>query len=55
VTKLASYDSLFGSLAFVIVLIAYVYVSALTFLGGLQLEALVGRKSPAARGTSSPA
>jgi membrane protein len=55
VTKLASYDSLFGSLAFVIVLIAYVYVSALTFLGGLQLEALVGRKSPAGGGTSSPA
>jgi membrane protein len=41
VTYIASYGSVFGSLATVFVLMLYVYVSALTFLGGLQLEALV--------------
>jgi len=41
VAYIASYGSIFGSLATVFVLMVYVYVSALTFLGGLQLEALV--------------
>ena len=42
VTYIASYESVFGGLATAFVLMLYVYVSALTFLGGLQLEALVG-------------
>jgi membrane protein len=41
VTYIASYGSVFGGLATAFVLMLYVYVSALTFLGGLQLEALV--------------
>ena len=41
VTYVASYESIFGGLAFVFVLMLYVYVSTLTFLGGLQLAALV--------------
>lgn len=41
VAYVAAYGSLFGNLAFVFVLMLYVYVSALTFLGGLQLEAIV--------------
>jgi membrane protein len=41
VTYIASYGSVFGGLATVFVLMLYVYVSALTFLGGLQLQALV--------------
>ena len=40
-TYIASYGSVFGELATGFVLMLYVYVSALTFLGGLQLEALV--------------
>ena len=43
VTYVASYESIFGGLAFVFVLMLYVYISALTFLGGLQLAALVDR------------
>jgi membrane protein len=41
VTYIASYGSVFGGLATVFVLMLYVHVSALTFLGGLQLQALV--------------
>ena len=43
VTYVASYGSVFGGLATAFVLMLYVYVSALTFLGGLQLETLVDR------------
>jgi membrane protein len=38
---IASYNSIFGSLATVVVLIAYLYASALVFLGGVQIDAIV--------------
>lgn len=38
--EIASYNSIFGSLATVVVLIAYLYASALVFLGGVQVDAL---------------
>jgi membrane protein len=38
--EIASYNSVFGSLATVVVLIAYLYASALVFLGGVQVDAL---------------
>jgi membrane protein len=40
-TALASYGSAFGSLASVIVVMAYLYVSTITFLFGAQLDAIV--------------
>jgi membrane protein len=40
-THVASYGTLLGGLAFVFVLMVYVYVSAVTFLAGLQAEAYV--------------
>jgi membrane protein len=39
----ADYNSIFGGLASVVVLIAYLYASALVFLGGVQVDALVRR------------
>jgi membrane protein len=38
---IADYGSIFGGLATVVVLIAYLYASALVFLGGVQVDALV--------------
>ena len=40
-TNLATYRSIFGSLAIVIVLMTYLYVSSLTFLCGVQIDALL--------------
>jgi membrane protein len=40
-TALASYDSVFGSLASVIVVIAYLYISTTAFLFGAQLDAII--------------
>ncbi len=40
-TTLASYGSLFGNLASLVVLMGYLYASAVTFLGGIQLDALL--------------
>ncbi len=40
-TGLASYGSVFGSLASVIVVIAYLYTSTTTFLFGAQLDAII--------------
>ncbi len=37
----ADYNSIFGGLASVVVLIAYLYASALVFLGGVQVDALI--------------
>jgi membrane protein len=37
---LASYDSIYGSLSTVVVLVGYLYASAVIFLGGVQLDAL---------------
>ena len=39
----ADYNSIFGGLATVVVLIAYLYASALVFLGGVQVDALLRR------------
>jgi membrane protein len=36
----ADYNSVFGGLATVVVLIAYLYMSAVVFLGGVQVDAL---------------
>jgi membrane protein len=40
-TQIADYGSIFGSLATVIVLMTYIYASAIVFLTGIQLDALV--------------
>lgn len=40
-TDVASYGSVFGSLAVVVVLIGYLYAAALVFLGGVQIDALL--------------
>jgi membrane protein len=40
----ADYESVFGNLASVVVLMGYIYTSALVFLGGAQLDALVRRR-----------
>jgi uncharacterized BrkB/YihY/UPF0761 family membrane protein len=40
-TGLASYGSVFGSLASVIVVIAYLYISTTAFLFGAQLDAII--------------
>jgi membrane protein len=44
-TGLASYDSVFGSLAAVIVVIAYLYISTTAFLFGAQLDAIIRAQS----------
>lgn len=40
-TTLASYGSVFGSLASVIVVMAYLYISTTSFLFGAQLDAII--------------
>jgi membrane protein len=40
----ASYGSVFGSLATVVVLIAYVYISTIVFFAGAQLDAIIRRR-----------
>ena len=40
----ASYESVFGNLATVVVLLGYLYLSAVVFLAGAQLDALVRRR-----------
>jgi membrane protein len=44
VTSLASYESLFGSLASVIIAMVYLYLSAVVLIFGLQLDALVRQR-----------
>jgi membrane protein len=39
----ADYNSVFGGLASVVVLIGYLYAAALVFLGGVQVDALIRR------------
>jgi membrane protein len=48
-TKIADYDSIFGHLATLIVLMAYLYAAAVVFLAGAQIDAVV-RKSRMRRG-----
>lgn len=45
VTSLASYSSLFGGVATVIVLMTYIYVSSIAFLVGVQVDAMVRRQA----------
>lgn len=40
-TRLASYGTVFGNLATIVILLGYLYLSAVVFLGGLQLDALL--------------
>jgi len=42
-SRLADYDTIFGSLASVFVLMSYLYLSAAVFLIGTQLDAMVRR------------
>jgi membrane protein len=39
----ADYNSIFGGLATVVVLIAYLYAGAVVFLGGIQVDAMIRR------------
>jgi membrane protein len=48
-TEVASYGSVLGSLAALVVLIGYIYASALVFLGGVQIDALVREGARAAK------
>jgi membrane protein len=41
ITKIADYGSIFGSLATVFVLLTYLYVSAVSFLIGAEVDAIV--------------
>ena len=41
VTQVADYNSIFGSLATVFVLLSYLYVSAVSFLIGAEVDAIV--------------
>lgn len=45
VTRIADYGSAFGSLAAVMVLLAYLYVAAIAFLIGAQVDAVARRRS----------
>ena len=44
-TQLASYESVFGSMAAVIAAMAYLYVSTTVFLFGAQLDAIIRERS----------
>ena len=44
VRYIADYGSIFGSLATVVVLIAYLYAASVVFLGGVQIDALARAK-----------
>jgi membrane protein len=44
ITSLADYASIFGSLAVVIVTMSYIYLSAIVFLTGVQLDSLIRRE-----------
>jgi membrane protein len=46
-TEIADYDSIFGSLATVIVLMAYLYAAAVVFVAGAQIDACVRAGSAA--------
>jgi membrane protein len=44
-TQIADYDSIFGHLATLIVLMAYLYAAAVVFLAGPQIDAVVRRET----------
>jgi len=41
--RIASYSTIYGSLGVVIMLLTYIYISVLVFLGGAQVDQLVRR------------
>jgi membrane protein len=45
---IASYGTVFGNLATVVVLMGYIYLSAVVFLAGVQVDALVRRRASSA-------
>ncbi len=49
---IADYNSIFGGLASIVVLIAYLYAGAVVFLGGVQIDAILRSLSAL---TSEPA
>jgi membrane protein len=53
-TTVATYRSIFGSLSIVIVLMTYLYVSSLTFLCGVQIDALLRGYARGARSSARP-
>jgi membrane protein len=54
-TDFASYESVFGSLAAVIVAMAYLYISAIVFLSGAQLDATIRERATGALSGTDPA
>jgi membrane protein len=53
-TGLASYGSVFGSLASIIVVMAYLYISTTAFLFGAQLDAIIRAQATGSRLSRSP-
>jgi membrane protein len=53
-TRLASYQSVFGSLAVVIVAMAYLYISTTVFLFGAQLDAIIRGQATGTLSGASP-
>lgn len=53
-TTIATYRSLFGNLSIVIVLMTYLYVSSLTFLCGVQIDALLRGYARASTSSARP-
>ena len=53
-TDIASYQSVFGSLASVIVALAYLYISATAFLFGAQLDAIIRAQATGTASGSAP-
>ena len=56
-TTVASYGSLFGNLATLVVLMGYLYASSITFLGGIMMDALLRDRhagDPSGSGASAP-
>lgn len=45
-SSVASYGSIYGALASVVVLMGYLYVSTAVFLTGIQLDAIIRRRTP---------
>jgi membrane protein len=44
VTYVASYGSIFGNLATIVILLAYIYISAIVFFAGAQLDAIIRKR-----------
>lgn len=53
-TRIADYQSVFGSLASIIVLLTYIYISSLALLFGIQLDACVRERVGASRTRKRP-